>query len=59
MNSFREYTKKKNIALKDIVAPFRYIITGQEVSAGIFEIMEILGKEETEGRIENFLMIER
>lgn len=59
MDSFRDYSAKKKIELKEIVAPFRYIITGQEVSAGLFEIMEILGKAETEGRIENFLMIER
>ena len=59
MAVFREFAKNKNTALKEIVAPFRYIITGQEVSAGLFEIMELLGKSEVEGRIENFLKIEK
>ncbi|MGA0394937.1 MAG: hypothetical protein ACO3MW_12860, partial [Rhodospirillales bacterium] len=35
--------------------PLRAALTGSHISPGVFEVMEILGKNETLGRIEDAL----
>jgi len=57
MESVKEYSKEVEKSLRELAQPLRYIITGQQLSAGIFEIMELIGKEECIGRMENFLII--
>ena len=58
MDAVKEYSKESGKSLRELAQPLRYIITGQQLSAGIFEIMELIGKEESLGRMENFLIIE-
>ncbi|MFH1825589.1 MAG: glutamate--tRNA ligase [Candidatus Firestonebacteria bacterium] len=41
----REFLTRKNLKLKDLVHPVRLTLTGKLVSAGLFELMEVLGKE--------------
>jgi glutamyl-tRNA synthetase len=47
----REYSEKNAIGLGNIMAPIRAAITGSHVSPSMFEVMEILGKEETSKRL--------
>ena len=47
------FVEKKGLKLKDIAQPLRVALTGSLVSPGLFEVMEILGKEESLRRIEN------
>ncbi|MBS0185372.1 MAG: glutamate--tRNA ligase [Proteobacteria bacterium] len=47
------FIEKKGLKLKDIAQPLRVALTGSLVSPGLFEVMEILGKEESMCRIEN------
>jgi glutamyl-tRNA synthetase len=48
---FREIAKKIDQKLGAIAAPIRLMLTGSSVSPSIFQIMEILGKEETLARL--------
>ncbi|MGB9749686.1 MAG: glutamate--tRNA ligase [Caldisericia bacterium] len=47
--------KQKNILLKDIAQPLRYLLTGKYISPGIFILIELLGKEEVKERIQILL----
>lgn len=49
---FAAYLDEKKIKLKQVAQSLRAALTGSSVSPGIFEIMEVLGKEETIKRIE-------
>ena len=51
----RNFADKEQITLGQIAQPLRAALTGSHVSPGVFEIMEILGKNETLGRIEDAL----
>jgi len=51
-DTFSAYLDEKKIKLKQIAQSLRVALTGSSVSPGIFEIMEVLGKEETIKRIE-------
>jgi glutamyl-tRNA synthetase len=48
-------TKESNISLGKIAQPLRAALCGSMPSAGIFEVMKVLGKEETLGRIDDIL----
>ena len=50
-----KYAKKKDIKLGDIAQPLRAALTGNTVSPGIFEILAILGKEQSLARINDVL----
>jgi glutamyl-tRNA synthetase len=39
--------------LGDVAQPLRVALSGKTVSPGVFEVMEILGKEETLGRLKD------
>ncbi|MEI7904600.1 MAG: glutamate--tRNA ligase [Candidatus Firestonebacteria bacterium] len=41
----REFVEKRGKKLKDLVHPVRLALTGKLVSSGLFEVMEILGKD--------------
>ena len=47
----REFASQRGIKLGTIAQPLRAALTGSTASPGIFEVMEILGREETLGRI--------
>ncbi|HQS83392.1 MAG: glutamate--tRNA ligase [Alphaproteobacteria bacterium 16-39-46] len=50
--NIQAFVEKKELKLKDIAQPLRVALTGSLVSPGLFEVMEILGKEESLRRIE-------
>lgn len=52
---FLEFTEEKRIKLGRIAQPLRVALTGRSVSPGLFEVMEILGRERVARRIERAL----
>ncbi|MCX8057866.1 MAG: glutamate--tRNA ligase [Spirochaetes bacterium] len=52
-NCLRELAEKYNIRTKDLFMPIRIALTGRKYSPGLFETIEILGKETTLRRINN------
>jgi glutamyl-tRNA synthetase len=51
----KDYAEKNNKKLGDIAQPLRAALTGSNVSPGIFEVMEVLGKEESLARLKAVL----
>ncbi|CUS83356.1 tRNA synthetases class I (E and Q), catalytic domain, partial [Candidatus Kryptonium thompsonii] len=51
----RSFADEKNIKAGDLIHPIRLAITGMRISPGLFEVMEVLGKETTIRRIKNAL----
>ncbi len=47
----RNFADMKRVKLGTIAQPLRAALTGSLASPGIFEVMEVLGREETLGRI--------
>jgi glutamyl-tRNA synthetase len=47
----REYAEKAGQKLGNVAQPLRAALTGKTVSPGVFEVMEVLGKEETLKRL--------
>jgi glutamyl-tRNA synthetase len=45
------FAAERNIKLVDLAQPLRVLLTGNTVSPSVFEIMAVLGKEETFGRL--------
>lgn len=52
----QEFCASRGITLKDVAMPLRIALTGTRVSPGVFEMMELLGSEESLRRIERLLM---
>ncbi|MBT5179696.1 MAG: glutamate--tRNA ligase [Rhodospirillaceae bacterium] len=52
-NSIRDAAAARDENLGKLAQPLRAALTGSNVSPGIFEVMEILGREETLGRLED------
>ncbi|CAG0938162.1 glutamyl-tRNA synthetase [Candidatus Brocadiaceae bacterium] len=50
-DSLRALTEKIGVGFSKLAQPMRVAITGKSVSAGIFETMELLGKERTLNRL--------
>ena len=50
-----KFVESKGIKLKDIIHPIRLIITGRSQGAGMFENMEVLGKDVCLKRFESFI----
>ena len=44
--AFVSFMEEKGVKLKKIAQPLRVALTGQTVSPGIFEVMDVLGKDE-------------
>jgi glutamyl-tRNA synthetase len=53
---FLRILEDKKIKLGEIAQPLRVALTGTSVSPGLFEVMEVLGKEEVLRRIDNALL---
>ena len=49
----REFVAAKGVKLGAVAQPLRAALTGSLASPGIFEVMEVLGRDETLGRIED------
>jgi glutamyl-tRNA synthetase len=47
----REFSEREKVKLGQVAQPLRAALTGSTTSPGIFEVMEILGREECLGRI--------
>jgi glutamyl-tRNA synthetase len=54
-SAFVAFLEEKKIKLGDIAQPLRVALTGSGVSPGLFEIMEVLGREKVLSRIERAL----
>ncbi|MGB9601054.1 MAG: glutamate--tRNA ligase, partial [Myxococcota bacterium] len=50
---FKEFVEKRGIKFKIIAQPLRVALCGKTVGPGIFEMIEILGKEESIKRIKS------
>lgn len=50
-----EFLQNQGAKLKDLAQPLRVAITGTSVSPSIFEVMEVIGKDEVESRIKALL----
>jgi len=51
--AIREAAESEDLKLGKIAQPLRAALTGTTVSPGIFEVLEVLGKEESIGRIKD------
>jgi glutamyl-tRNA synthetase len=51
----RAVVKEMNVTGADLIHPLRVAVTGKSVSAGIFEVLELLGKEKTVNRLEKVI----
>jgi len=49
---FRSLAEEKGIKLRNLAQPVRIALTGKTASPGLFEVMDILGKEEVVRRLE-------
>jgi len=49
----RDFVAEKGVKLGAIAQPLRAALTGSLASPGIFEVMEVLGRDETIGRIDD------
>ncbi|MGE5329685.1 MAG: glutamate--tRNA ligase [Deltaproteobacteria bacterium] len=54
---YRDYAEELGIKAGELIHPTRLALTGRTVSPGLFEIMEIMGKEECIKRIKKALMV--
>ena len=49
----RDFVAAKGVKLGAVAQPLRAALTGSLASPGIFEVMDVLGRDETLGRIED------
>ncbi|MDR3279185.1 MAG: glutamate--tRNA ligase [Synergistaceae bacterium] len=50
----REWCETGGASLKEIAMPMRFALSGRKVSPGVFEIAELLGREECKTRLKHF-----
>lgn len=48
---FKDFLEEHKVPLKSVAQPLRVALTGTTVSPGLFELMEVLGRQETLARI--------
>lgn len=51
----KEHSKEEGVKMGQIINPLRLMLTGKPVGAGIFETMELLGKDECMNRIRAYI----
>ena len=51
----RQIAESAGLKPKDIIHPLRFILTGRTATPGIFELMNLLGKETCLNRLQRFL----
>ncbi|HUZ90459.1 MAG TPA: glutamate--tRNA ligase [Methylocella sp.] len=49
----RDYAAETNIKLGDVAQPLRAALTGRATSPGIFDVLEVLGREESLARLQD------
>ena len=54
-NSFRSLVSQLNVKAGELVHPVRAALTGKTIGPGLFELMEVLGKEKIEKRLRRFI----
>lgn len=54
-NAFRELVAELKIKAGELVHPVRAALTGKTIGPGLFELMEVLGKERIEQRLGKFI----
>jgi glutamyl-tRNA synthetase len=50
-SSFRQLTTSMNIKVGEVLLPLRIMLVGKKIGPGVFDIAEVIGKEETLKRI--------
>lgn len=55
--SFKALAAEKNIKIGELMLPFRIMLVGGKFGPQVFEIAQILGKEETKSRIEKAIAL--
>ncbi len=50
----KEYSEKQDLKLVKIAQPIRVALTGTTVSPGVFDVLEVFGKEESLKRLKDF-----
>jgi glutamyl-tRNA synthetase len=53
-DSYRDLAKRLNVKAADLIHPTRVAISGRTVGAGLFEIMELLGRDKVLARLAKF-----
>lgn len=53
--TFKELAASKNIKPGEVLLPLRIMLVGKKIGPGVFDIAEIIGREETCGRIQHVL----
>lgn len=53
----RAWSEKNGVKMKELAMPLRFAITGMKVSPGIFEVAELIGREETKHRLSHYNFI--
>ncbi len=53
--SLRQHAEEKGLKFGKIAQPLRAALSGKAVSPGIFEVMQVLGREETIARLESVI----
>lgn len=51
----RDFAESRDLKLGKLAQPLRAALTGSTISPGIFDVMEVLGQEETIGRLKDAL----
>ena len=49
----RDFAEAESLGLGKVAQPMRVALTGRTVSPGVFDMMEILGREESLARLED------
>ena len=47
----RAYVAEAGVKLGEVAQPLRAVLTGRAVSPGVFDVFEVLGREESLGRM--------
>jgi len=55
-NTFKEFLLEKELSIGVVLFPLRYIISGVTSGPSVFDILSLIGKEESLNRIRNFLL---
>ena len=54
-NAFRSLVKELNIKAGDLIHPVRSALSGKTIGPGLFELMEVLGREKIKQRLDRFI----
>ncbi|MCM8814918.1 MAG: glutamate--tRNA ligase [Candidatus Omnitrophica bacterium] len=57
--AIRNFCETKNLKTGEVFHPLRFVLSGQTKGPGLFDLIELLGKQRCIKRIENFLGLKR